>query len=91
MTNQTAKNGEDTVDIKENAADPKKRRSWQSKIISWSDLDQHLNDLEDDGWEVEKIIEQKSFTEDQMEDYVLVVAKNKNTYKTKRFYLDVRW
>lgn len=84
----TAKHEDTEVKVDENLVNPgkTKKRTWQSKIIGWSKLDQHLNDLEDDGWEVEKIIEQKSFDDYQTEDYVLVVAKYKKATQKKRFY-----
>ena len=63
-----------------------KRKTWKTDLVAWSDLEEKLNDLEDDGYKVMNIFEEKLPQEGQLEEYCLVIAKNTDKTKKRRFY-----
>ena len=72
--------------VKIGSPENKPRRKWKVQVTSWSDMEDYLNDLEDDGYKVTNIFDEKNVEEGQGDDYCLVIAKDQTKHQTKRFY-----
>jgi len=68
------------------ASNPERRKKWKVKVIGWANMESYLNDMEDDGYKIMEIFEQKNTEDGNLDDYCLVVAKDQKATQKKRFY-----